>query len=239
MSVYPVFPRLPGFSWGRYKTARWKTMIQTSESDLERRWARWSSPRWLFSVPVNVLRADRTSSNELKQIIAFFNALQGSAQSFLIDDREDPSLTGVTGQAIGTGDGVTTDFQLIHNYTYDYGTWVETCKYINPRLCYGFGEGGYGEYRYGTAESPYIYLDGVLQYTGYAISDLGVIQFDTAPALGVVITADFSYFYRVRFDGDDQDFQNLMFQLWDIQSSGGSGSGGGGLNFITVKERET
>lgn len=46
----------------------------------------------------------------------------------------------------------------------------------------------------------------------------GQISFVTAPAAGVAITADFSYYFRVRFKNDLQEFENFLQNLWSAKT---------------------
>ena len=39
----------------------------------------------------------------------------------------------------------------------------------------------------------------------------------SAPGSGVVITADFTYYFLVRFAEDTAEFENFMYQLWSLK----------------------
>ena len=105
------FPNLSGLSWDVARTPTFRTLTQTSASGLELRAAFWSRPRWQWSLSYDLLRADATA--DLQTLAGFFLARQGSCDSFLYTDPNDKA---VTGQAIGTGDGTTTAFQLVRSF---------------------------------------------------------------------------------------------------------------------------
>ena len=43
------------------------------------------------------------------------------------------------------------------------------------------------------------------------------MTFTTPPAAGHVIAADFTYRFRVRFAEDSAEFENFMYQLWQLK----------------------
>lgn len=88
----------------------------------------------------------------------------------------------------------------------------------------------------GNFQLPNIYLNGVLQTSGYTIANFnsGILSFTSAPGAGVIITADFSYYKRVCFieyapnksPGGTQDaFNQFLYHLWELKS----------LSMITVR----
>jgi uncharacterized protein (TIGR02217 family) len=89
-----------------------------------------------------------------------------------------------TGQLLGTGDGVQTQFQLVKSYP--SGSVVEVRTISKPVT--------------GTVR---IYKDGIEQLSGWMANiTTGLITFNTPPALGVEVTADFEFDVPVRFDTD-------------------------------------
>jgi hypothetical protein len=68
-------------------------------------------PRWEWEVTYDVLRSD--SNAEFQTLVGFFNARQGSFDSFLYSDTYDNS---VTTQNIGGGTGTATAFQLVRTF---------------------------------------------------------------------------------------------------------------------------
>jgi hypothetical protein len=66
---------------------------------------------------------------------------------------------------------------------------------------------------------PQIFVDGVLktQGTDYTISSAGLVTFTVAPAAGAALTWSGSYYWRVRFDLDQTEFNNFLNQLWEAK----------------------
>ena len=128
---------------------------------------------------------------EIQSLIAFFNSRQGSFDNFLYSD---PSDNTVTAQGFGTGDGVTTAFQLCRSF----GGNVEPVMSLNG--------------------APSIYIGGVLKTagTGYTVSN-GMVTFTSAPAAAATLTWTGAYYYRCRFLADEQEFENFMYQLWAVK----------------------
>ena len=115
---------------------------------------------------------------EWEYLLNFFIDKRGSAIAFRYKDWSDFEAIN---QQIGVGNGTNTIFQLQKTYL-DYD------RLINKPVS-------------GTVK---IYLNGVLQASGFSVDhETGVITFSSAPASGVVITSDFEFDVRVRFETDD------------------------------------
>ena len=53
---------------------------------------------------------------------------------------------------------------------------------------------------------------------GYTVDDeTGLVTFAAPPPAGQIITADFTYRFRVRFADDAAEFENFMYQLWQLK----------------------
>lgn len=102
-----VFPALPGLIYPVTKTPMWRTKVQESTSGKETRIGYWSYPRWKYEIGFDVLRSGALT--ELQQLAGFFNARNGSFDSWLFDDPDDNA---VVDQSLGVADGVQTTFQL-------------------------------------------------------------------------------------------------------------------------------
>lgn len=185
-----VFPTLPGLSWNVHKELMWKTKIQETVSGKELRAAWMKYPKWKYSLSYEVLRANVAA--ELQNLVGFFNSRNGSYDSFLYHDPDDNS---VTNYQFGTGDGSTKDFQLVRAY----GGFVEPVQNLNG--------------------SPSIYKAGVLQATvsDYNLGATGIVSFVTAPANGAALTWTGSFYCRVRFAQDKADFNQFLYQLWELK----------------------
>ena len=187
---YSVFPVLPGLKFDITKSPEFSTLIQKSTSGFETAVTFWSYPIWHFALAYEFLRDDATY-NELKTLLGFFLQRKGSFERFLYSD---PSDNKVTAQGIGSGDGHATQFQLVRSF------------------------GGFDEPMYFINGAPVIYLNGSKMLSGWSVDSYGMITFTSAPAIGALITADFSFYYRVRFDKDLQEYNEFMYQLWELQT---------------------
>lgn len=184
-----VYPDLPGLTWSATRTPIWRTLIQESESGREVRAALWSRPRWKWALVYDWLPSDE-ATQDLQALLGFFLQRRGAFESFLFLDPEDQ---GVAGQFIGTGDGATRAYQMQRTL------------------------GGYTEPIYDVTGVSTIYLDGVAQDSGWEIDAKGGLTFTAPPGAGVEITADFSYYWRVRFAADECDFETFAWRLWDAK----------------------
>lgn len=72
-----------------------------------------------------------------------------------------------------------------------------------------------------------VYLNGITQNpAAYSVDpDSGLVTFATPPGGGMIITADFTYYFRCRFVDDKYDFENFMYRLWQLKK----------LTFISVR----
>ena len=127
----------------------------------------------------------------IEEVRAFHRARFGAAQSFLFKDHDDYQARSIL---LGVGDGSRTTFQLLNSYA--NGTFLYTKKITKP-----------------AADSIVIYLDGVVQPTGWTTNAVvnappytplanGIITFDTAPSTGVGVGADCDFYIPVRFGED-------------------------------------
>ena len=115
-----------------------------------------------------------------------------AASSPLFDD---PTDNTVAAQVIGTGDSTAAVFQLVRNM------------------------GGFAEPMTAPILVSAIYFNGVHQDpAGYTVdAETGQVTFTAAPPIGQIVTADFTYRFRVRFADDSAEFENFMYQLWQLK----------------------
>lgn len=142
----------------------------------------------------------------MRTLLGFFLSCQGAYGTFLF---QDPSDHQVTGQYLGTGDSSASTFQL------------------QRTMGAGLPSGGFAEPILAPDLITAVYLDGITQSpSSYSADpDTGLLSFATPPATGLVITADFSYWFRCRFVDDSYDFENFMYRLWQLKK----------LTFISVR----
>ncbi len=178
-----------------------RTQIVELASGDEERNASWANSRRRYDVAYGIRRSD-----DLAAVVAFFEARNGRLHGFRFKDWGDyksclPSQAlDSTDQAIGTGDGATTVFQLAKRYASGGQTWVRT---ITKPVT-------------GTVR---VALDGVEQGSGWTVdATTGLVAFDSAPAAGVAITAGFTFDVPVRFDTDALDVTLDLERLGSITS---------------------
>jgi uncharacterized protein (TIGR02217 family) len=172
-----IFP--PRVSYGFRGVPGYLTGIQETTTGHENRNAKRSAPRWRFE-------ADKELLSEADYIEArnFFLAVSGAASGFLFKNWADYKSDGE--QTLGTGDGAETEFQLV--YTASSPLTSKTRTITKP-----------------AAGTVTVYLDGVeVDSADYTVSTTtGVITFDVAPGNGVEVTAEFEFYYPVRFQDDE------------------------------------
>jgi uncharacterized protein (TIGR02217 family) len=176
-----------------------RTQIVELASGAEERNASWANSRRRYDVAYGIRRAD-----DLAAVVAFFEARNGRLHGFRFKDWADfkscpPSQTpGPTNQAIGTGNGAATQFQLTKRYTSGAQSWSRT---ITKPVA-------------GT-----VALNGTPLVSGWSVSTTtGVVNFTTAPATGIAITAGFEFDVPVRFDTDALDVTLDLERLGSITS---------------------
>ncbi len=211
----PIFPLglRPGFSQALRPV--FSTIVQTSVSGVETRSARQAYPLWEFELKFERL-ADQTQNQvpytyylnetELEQLCGLFLVCNGQYGRFYYSYPNDYSRSG---QVLGTGDGITTDFTLVRTIGSGDLAFVEPVGGIDQT----------------TGRAPTVYLNGVIQPFGWSIIDDRIVRFSSPPSSGVVVSADFYYYYFCRFIEDLVDFDMFYKCLWQV----------GALKFRSVK----
>jgi len=185
-----LYPTLAGLTWNNKKVPEFNTIIQRSVDLSELRGSFTSTPVYNCTLTYDLLRDDSTW-NELDSLMGFFLARQGKFDSWLfLDDSDSVALL----EDFGTGDNVTTGFQL----TRSLGAFTEDVKNIGL--------------------SPSIYKAGVLQSGGnYSINSTGLVTFVSAPAANAALTWSGTYYMRCRFKEDTSEFNQFMYRLWEAK----------------------
>jgi uncharacterized protein (TIGR02217 family) len=207
MADIGVFPSLPGLAWSVTKTPTFQTRIQRAVSGRELRALDYPYPLWQFTLVFDLLRDNPAAGyDELRTLMGFFMLCQGAFGTFLF---RDPSDDKVTGQQIGVGNASATVFQLQRAM----GSTLPGGGFLEPILAPNL--------------VSTVYLDGITQSpASYSVDpNTGLVTFATAPGSGLVITADYSYYFRCRFVDDSYAFENFMFRLWQLKK----------LTFISVR----
>jgi uncharacterized protein (TIGR02217 family) len=194
-----IFPStLSGLDWSVMKTPISSTRALTARSGLEYRAANWSYGKYKWQLAYTILRNNIETFQELQTIMSFCLQMQGMYQAFLYSD---PSDNSITGQVLGTGNGTQTVFPLVRAFS-GYGGYVEPNLVLNTL--------------------SNVYLGGVAQSTGFAAYQNGQygldsIQFSSAPGSGIAVSADFSWYFPVRFLQDEFEFNNFAYGFWELK----------------------
>ena len=160
---------------------QWRTDVVTLASGQEVRNSSWSLGRRRWEVGSAI-----TDLAQLQSLVAFFEAQSGRLHGFRFRDPVDHASCppgceiAFDDQALGTGDGETRVFQLRK-------TQAGVARVISKPVT-------------GTVQ---IGMDGARIETDWSVDTrAGLISFDTAPAIGAVLTAGFEFDCAVRFDSD-------------------------------------
>jgi uncharacterized protein (TIGR02217 family) len=202
-----IFPALPGLSWSVTKTPTFQTRIQRAVSGRELRALDYPYPLWQFALVYDFLRDNPTAGyDELRTLLGFFMVCQGAFGTFLF---QDPSDYQVAGQQIGIGDASTPSFQLQRTM----GTTLPSGGFLEPIIAPNIVHA--------------VYFNGITQDPSiYSVDPAtGIVTFESAPSSELIITADFTYYFRCRFIDDKYDFENFMYRLWQVKK----------LTFISVQ----
>jgi uncharacterized protein (TIGR02217 family) len=202
-----VFPSLPGLAWSVTKSPTFQTRIQRAASGRELRALDYPYPLWQFTLVFDLLRDNPAAGyDELQTLMGFFMLCQGAFGTFLF---RDPSDDQVARQQIGVGNASTNVFQLQRSM----GTTLPGGGFQEPIVAPNIVSA--------------VHLNGITQSpASYSVDpNTGLVTFVTAPGSELIISADFSYYFRCRFVDDSYTFENFMFRLWQLKK----------LTFISVR----
>lgn len=184
-----IFPTYPGLDMEVVKEIEFNTIIQASKTGKELRVAQRAYPMYRLGLKFNFLR-DTTTYPELRSLGGFYMSRTGPADSFLITDTDDAS---VTDQLLGTGNGTQVDFQALRTF----GTFVEPVFNINA--------------------ITNVKVNGSIT-AAYTLQPNGVIRMNVAPTAGQTVTWTGSYYFRARFVEDRLNLKKFLNQVWSGQS---------------------
>jgi uncharacterized protein (TIGR02217 family) len=180
-----IFPYLRGQTFPK-KAPTWSTTVIKSKSGRRFGKQNWSYPTWVFSLTYASL-AQKPTRMDLDRIWEFFNAHAGQLSPWYFYD---PTDNEVEGQTLGTGDGVTTEFEIIRSFR---GMWSEPIFALNG--------------------VPTVTVNGV-PVTTFSIPSPGVLKFNSAPGNGAVVAWSGSFLFRCVFTQDAFTAQQLNSLLW-------------------------
>ena len=181
-----IFPIFRGLTYPVTKTSVWKTIVQTPISQIKRMLSQSSYPTYKWKLDFEYLEDYGAQADDIHKLIGFYNKQGGAADEFLFADDTDND---VLQQTFGAGDGSTKVFRLCRNY------------------------GGYIEPVFGIVMTPKIYINGV-ETSAFTWNTHGLITFTNAPASAAVLKWSGSFYYRVHFLNDTQDFDNIFAGGW-------------------------
>ena len=166
-----------------------RTDVVVLGSGHEERNSRWADSRRFYNAGYGVKSLD-----DLHAVIAFFEERRGRLHGFRWKDHADckscapGSVPAPTDQFIGTGDGVTANFQLAKAYGSGASAWVRPiAKPVAGSVLVAVG---------GTP---------VAEGSGFVVDPTtGIVTFlpGAIPESGAVVTAGFAFDVPVRFDTD-------------------------------------
>lgn len=189
-----VFPL--DISFGAVSRPTYSTSVIETTSGAEQRNSLWAYPKLEFEVGQGL-----RSIADVKALLSFFHARKGQAYGFRFRDCFDYSTATADGavsptdQQIGVGDGQLSEFALVKTYDID------------------------GERRITRpiASSVKVAVNGAAQTGGWSVDDaVGVVQFDTPPSAGAIVSAGFLFDVPVRFQTDSLDVSFARFEAGEI-----------------------
>lgn len=196
---------LAGF--GAVFSPRFSTDITRVDSGAEQANVNWQSPLYRISLPQGI--RDQATYNDL---LDHWMAMKGPAYTFPLRNPLDFASVAVeaanvaptvsrTDQPLGTGDGVTRDFQLVRRYTRGgYSTDRTVLLPVSGSVVVGVD---------GADPST---LSPALSFT--VSRPGGVVSFSAPPGPGAVLTAGFLFDVPVRFESDDT--LDGVFQTYQV-----------------------
>lgn len=179
----------------------WATDIVTLASGKEERNSRWANARRKYNAGYGV-----KSLADMEVVLAFFQERRGRFHSFRWHDVFDFSSAGhgatpaALDSAIGTGDGVLTQFQLSKTYGSSFDPHIRAVT--KP-----------------VAGSVRVAVNSVELSEGADFSldaAIGQVTLTQAPVLDEAITAGFEFDVEVRFDSDELEMILATFEAGDV-----------------------
>jgi Conserved hypothetical protein 2217 (DUF2460) len=221
-----VYPTLPGLTYPVLRSADFDTLIQSAPNKYEVRIQQSINPQWHWQLIYDFLRdflVPGFTVTELRTLLDFFLYQGGQAGEFLFLDPDDnyvgPAMNGAYPNT------PLAQLQLVNDGAGNYysplqrtlgGLFYEDITDLNTNTAAG-----------GSVLA--VYANGVLQETsaytlggpGLAIpgaSFMGLyLQWDAEPT--PPITAQFNFYFRVRFESDSRDIEKFVNQFWTIGGS--------------------
>lgn len=182
-----VFPAITGYVWAPTIAPVWNAQVQKTVTGRVVAATYQQYPLYKLGVQYAYL-----AQADYQTLLAFFNQQQGNVIPFLFD--AGPGNDSVTAQAIGTGDGATTTFQLLRSY------------------------GGFAEPVAAAFGTTTAYVNGAAVTATFNSPSNGYVTYATAPASGTALTWTGNYYFQCRFSKGTAEFDQFMSQLYKTKS---------------------
>lgn len=150
--------------------------------------------------------------------LTFSSYMQQNTAGFKVELRFDfLNASGTTLQSVfGSLQTLTASFSRYSlTATIPIGTAQVQVSYFVPA---GQNANGNSFFMWGAQLERWPSATGYLPTTSAIIQPLGIVTFGTAPGAGLAVTADFSYYYRLRFKQDINEFEQFMSNLWALKT---------------------
>lgn len=199
----PTFPVLPLVAYPVQRTLLTSTAKEEAISGQTFRYAMRSRPKWQWQLSFEGLRENFGGvTGEWTTLNAFLLSILGPANPFYYLDQIDNSATAAQ---FGTGDSVTTTFQLGRTL----GTFFEPL----------YGSFGGSIVSNALSGNPTIYINGVAKTFGtdYTISSTGLVTFVSAPGTGLAITWTGKFTFLCEIDDDNFAASLFMSGLYEAK----------------------
>lgn len=208
MSVvfFPV-ASLPGIAYPKSRSPGLNTIIESSDSGREVRWAQQFIPTYSYKLKYNFVDLRYLSPlPNLNDLFAFFTARRGSWDTFYFRDPDFFNVPSTSPQWFGNADGTTTKFQLVVRMGSVFDPVQSPCGGTDPN-------GGTIQQ---AGDSFITVYDNGTPTAAYTLDQFGVVTFTTAPALGHTLTWSGIFYQYCRFDQDKLEGIEFAWNLWDF-----------------------
>ncbi len=189
--MLPILTDIVSIKYPYKKMPVFKTAYNKTESGVITAAAGRSFPLYLFEFDIN------SEDQNIERFNNFYCGMLGGAFPFLFKDFEDYNTEN---ENIGNGGGSEKLFQLKKKYFYPYNSVQDS--YFAP------------DKKNIISGSVKIYLNGVsVNEENYSVNyETGIITFEQAPVSGAAITADFGFYYKVRFNEESFLFERERYK---------------------------
>jgi Conserved hypothetical protein 2217 (DUF2460) len=235
----PVFPTLPGLTLTVLKSPAFATMIDAAPNGYEVRLAQTVNPVWSWQLIYDFLHdffwGDFTTVSELRTLMGFFLSNSGQAGAFLFTDPDD-CYVGPALNASSEPNTPLAELALVNDGSGNYyspiqrtldGVFYEDITDLNGAIAV-YANGTLTTA--GTGAGEYEVRGPGLAIPGYSFMGLYLKWGAGDPPTGP-ITAQFNFYFRVRFDKDNADFEKFLNEgttgAWVAGQGGGYWTIGG------------